>query len=407
MPKRSSARRSTAGPLLLIFVAIVALTGGLILAASPLKPVAWTPDPPIDAGGLFTPNHALQAIQRVPVPGTGPEDVAMLADGSMVTGTLDGWLQRAAPDEAFEPWVNVGGRPLGMDTDPAGDLVVAVAGRGLVRVTSEGDVSNVLTAIENRPLMFPDDVDIAPDGTIYFSVASWRFPFESWEDDILEGRGNGALYRMEPGGQPEALALNVYFANGVAVADDESFVLVVETSRYRVRRVWLTGPNAPGSAPWVLGLPGFPDGISAAPDGTYWLTLASPRKAIIDRTAGMPFLRHAMVALPDAMRPAPTPMAHVLHLDANGVILDSLDDATEGCFATITNAEQFGQHLLLGSLSGAAIGRYPLPGADANAALNGRPNTADAGSGAAAGEGSADEGSADAVHDGSGSGDAP
>lgn len=41
--------------------------------------------------------------------------------------------------------------------------------------------------------------------------------------------------------QTHCIADTFYFANGVALAADESYVLVAETDRIRINKIWLTG----------------------------------------------------------------------------------------------------------------------------------------------------------------------
>lgn len=48
----------------------------------------------------------------------------------------------------------------------------------------------------------------------------------------------------------------MYFSNGVALAPDGSYVLVVETFAYRIRRYWLKGPQAGKDDIIVEKLPG-------------------------------------------------------------------------------------------------------------------------------------------------------
>jgi hypothetical protein len=59
----------------------------------------------------------------------------------------------------------------------------------------------------------------------------------------------------------EVLLEHIYFANGVALAKDESFVLVVETPRSRVLRYWLKGPKG-----------GSPQQLRVTPSFTFFLT---------------------------------------------------------------------------------------------------------------------------------------
>ena len=49
-----------------------------------------------------------------------------------------------------------------------------------------------------------DDLDIAPDGRVYFSEATIRYGFEEWVVDALEGRGNGRIIRYDPGHRSDA-----------------------------------------------------------------------------------------------------------------------------------------------------------------------------------------------------------
>src|SRR5688572_31973706 len=54
---------------------------------------------------------------------------------------------------------------------------------------------------------------------------------------LLEHQPNGRLMAMDPKTlKPRTLLRGIYFANGVAVSPDQSFVLVAETGRYRIRR---------------------------------------------------------------------------------------------------------------------------------------------------------------------------
>lgn len=66
----------------------------------------------------------------------------------------------------------------------------------------------------------------------------------------------------------------LYFANGVAVSPDQSFVLVAEMVRYRVRRYWLDGLERGTVDTFVENLPGFPDNIRSNGKGTFWIGLS-------------------------------------------------------------------------------------------------------------------------------------
>lgn len=123
-------------------------------------------------------------------------------------------------------------------------------------------------------LRFADDVIEASDGSLYFSVASTKFGFHDWFLDILEARPHGQLLRYEPSSNRTTLVLdNLGFANGVAISKDKDFVVVCETWRFRCLKHWLTGDNEGKTQVFVENLPGAPDNINLAPDGSFWISL--------------------------------------------------------------------------------------------------------------------------------------
>ena len=61
---------------------------------------------------------------------------------------------------------------------------------------------------------------------------------------VYSGAATGRLLVHDPAtGATEVLQEGLWFANGVALVADESFVAVVETPSMRVRRHWLKGPK--------------------------------------------------------------------------------------------------------------------------------------------------------------------
>ena len=78
---------------------------------------------------------------------------------------------------------------------------------------------------------------------------------------------------------------SLYFANGVAIAPDNSFVLVNETYMYRIHKYWLKGEKAGTSEIIIDNLPGFPDNISSNGEGLYWVALFTSRNEFIEKTS--------------------------------------------------------------------------------------------------------------------------
>jgi sugar lactone lactonase YvrE len=153
---------------------------------------------------------------------------------------------------------------------------------------------------------------------------------------------------------------NLVFANGVAVSPDQQFVLVNETGRYRIHRVWLNGQNKGKAEIFIDNLPGFPDGISSNGKGMFWLALVTPRDATLDRLLPHPFIRKAILRLPRFLQPAPKRYSFVLGLDRNGRVIQNLQDGSQGCYAQIANALEHNGALYFGSIGESTIGRFVL-----------------------------------------------
>ena len=173
----------------------------------------------------------------------GPEAIAFSQEGLMYTANEDGRIIVLSRDGSNpHDFVNTGGRPLGLKFNPQGDLIVADAYNGLLSINIDGEITVLSTEYEGVPFLLTDDLDIASDGMIYFSDASSVYNLENSGDDW--NQSNGRLLSYNPITEQTSLLLDsLYFANGVALNHDESFVLVNETWRGHVRRYWLSGPN--------------------------------------------------------------------------------------------------------------------------------------------------------------------
>lgn len=348
-----------------LLVALIALLGlYLVVWPVPIEPEAWTPPEAPGLAGVYAPNDRLASVERLARGvGIGPEDVAIDAAGRIYGGFEDGRVVRFAADGTRpETFAETGGRPLGMHFDPSGNLLVCDSPTGLVSIAPDGAVAVLSTAAGGVAYRFADDVDIAADGTIYFSDASWRFGYPQVTLDLMEHRPNGRLLAYDPhSGKSRVVVDRLYFANGVAVSPDQSFVLVVETGKYRVRRHWLDGPRRGETEIFIDNLPGFPDGISSNGRGLFWLPLVSPRRRELDFLMARPFLRRVILRLPEALMPAPGRYGFVLGLDANGRVVHNLQGPADS-FVQISSVEEHDGSLYLGSLIEDAIGRLPVPG---------------------------------------------
>jgi len=348
----------------------VATGGGVLAAASALYLVAWpvAVDPeawPCPEAPTVPPNEALSTVEVWPVPAShGPEDVHVLDDGRVVAGTQDGtlWMWPAAGGEP-SILARTGGRPLGLHGAPDGRILVADAFAGLLAVDPvDGTLETLMTGCDGEEMVFTDDLDVSVDGVVYVSDASSRYDQHHWKMDLLENRPHGRLLSYDlRSGACETVLDDLYFANGVALSPDGSFVLVNETSRYRVTKVWLRGERAGQREVVARNLPGFPDGISRGSGGVYWVALASPRLPAMDWTSDSPFLRRLIVRLPSWLKPAPAQHPWVLGIDEEGEVLDGLQAPHGQRVAVTTRVQEVDGTGWLGSLEWAGIARVPRP----------------------------------------------
>lgn len=351
---------------ILALAVIIAGTAYLLFWPVPIDPVAWQAPPAPPLQGTYAVNDKLAAARPLATgQGIGPEDVAIDRQGNLYVGYEDGRLVRFSPDGRQPDLItDTGGRPFGLEFAPDGSLVVADGYRGLLRVDPHSGTLQVLTDSANGvPFGFTDDVDVAADGTVYFSDASSKFgPAGHGRDAVIEHGGHGRLLKYDPATATTTVLLDgLQFANGVALAQDESFVLVVETGNYDIVRYWLKGPRAGQHEVFFSNLPGIPDGISSNGKGTFWVALFAPRNAALDAIDDKPLLRKVVFRLPPFLQPQPARHAFVLGLDHNGKVTRNLQYRAEDAFAPITSVQQHGNKLYLGSLTENRFAVYTLP----------------------------------------------
>ncbi len=247
---------------------------------------------------------------------------------------------------------------------------------GLVRVTMDGAVElltdqterSLFSIQDDTTIRMADDLDIAPDGTIYFTDATKRYDIENWGLDLLEGRPNGRLLSYDPAmRKTRTVCDNLVFPNGVCLTHDGRHLLVASTWNCSILIFDLADLSA-GPRIFLDGLPGYPDNINRASDGGYWVALAGTRNPLFDQAMRYPALRRRM-----SRRVPPTNwlfgnlnIGGVLKIDGNGRIVDALWDAPDGPLYMITSMREHAGSLYLGGVTNDKIGRLRLGDADPN-----------------------------------------
>jgi len=273
------------------------------------------------------------------------------------TGTEDGAIWRVRPDGArIDRVADTGGRPLGIELDLDGRLLVCDAHRGLLRVDpATGGVEAVSDRVDGVRMVFCNNAAIASDGTVWFSDSSTSYGIERWRSDIVMATRTGRLLRRDPDGATTTVIDGLDFANGVALAADESYVAVAESGGCTVVRHWLTGERAGTRDLLVPELPGYPDNIARGSDGLVWVTIASPPNALATRIRSGPmWLRRTADRIPTRLQPQPIPSLRVQAYDDTGRLVHDLELPHDD-YSFVTGVREHDGRVWLGSLNHPAI----------------------------------------------------
>jgi sugar lactone lactonase YvrE len=353
---------------------VLALAAYLSLWPVPIEPVAWQVPPFHGYTGPHAVNDKLVNLQHIDLKGEiGPEHVAVGKDGKLYTTVASGRILRMNADgSGLETFADPGGRILGFDFDAAGNLVGADAMRGLVSIGPDRKVTVLSDKVDGVPILYADAVIVAKSGKIYFSDASTRFGAKDWGGtfeasvhDILEQQSTGRVLEYDPATKStRVVARGLAFANGVALSQDERWLFVAETGKYRIWKIAVDAKNLavqPGHAQSAIlldALPGFPDNLMRGQDGRIWAGFAKPRNPKIEDMAGKPFLRKVTLRLPRALWPIPKAYGHVFAFTEDGKVVADLQDPS-GAYPETTAVTETADRLYIQSLHAKTLGWRP------------------------------------------------
>lgn len=347
-------------PLVVLLILVLAY---LLLWPVPLNPQYFEPGENPGYTGPFERNDLMTSAAVFDLGTVGPEDVTKGPDGWLYTGVLDGRIFRCNPETGdSELYADTEGRPLGMQFDTLGNLYVADVGRGLIRITQEREIEVLVEEHDGRRLLFADDLDLASDGSIWYSDVSTDWGFEHQTELAIDANPTGRLFRYDPDTDINSLVLDdLFFANGVAFGPREEYVLINETLGARVRRLWLSGPKAGETDIFLEGVPGYVDNISF--DGEhFWIALPLPRSEALEGLwTKSPRLRKIVYRIPEGIRPVQRPedLGVVIGVDTLGQVTHCLMDQS-GKFQEVTSVNNIDGVLYLGSIEMEGFGMLAL-----------------------------------------------
>ena len=166
-------------------------------------------------------------------------------------------------------------------------------------------------------------------------------------------------------------ARNIWFANGLAVDEEETFIMLSKTSMGRLLKYNLVGPNQGKLEVVVDGLPGLVDGADC--DKAYcYSPLPSLWPALVRRLRSLPpsmeaWLKTFLMMLPKSLAPKATKYGGVVEVavttgdeSSSGKITRFFQDPSGECIHGITGVTVHDGKLYLGSLENNFIGVLDL-----------------------------------------------
>lgn len=280
---------------------------------------------------------------------TGAETVVFGNDGTMYVMSPQAKLLKLIDLEDQDDGVTIHatvvevkdlgmGSPLGGKFSADGTLYIADTLLGLIRIVDPENPASKVELVASRvkvdgqwsPILYADDVTIGKSGKVYFSDASDFAP--DWEGnrwdidhsskmDLARGKRAGRLLEYDPeSDQVRVLASGIHFANGVAVDEQERFVMVVESFQARTLKYYLKGPKQGTLEPIDTFFPGFSDGMDCTPETGLCYVAVPTSPGAMRLVYMMPspldrYIRTILMTLPKVLVPGPPPFCGVVVVD--------------------------------------------------------------------------------------------
>ncbi|OFY51029.1 MAG: hypothetical protein A2W85_05335 [Bacteroidetes bacterium GWF2_41_31] len=345
---------------------------GATFQSCSLKPLSWTPPIKPELVGVLAENELLSTTQWIDLNGWyGPEDIATDKKGNLYCGVhnsrtdfTDGRILKIDTSGHVTVFCNTGAWVTGLHFDKNENLIACDQKRGLISVDKKGVITILASHDEHgKPFLIPNDVDIASDGMIYFSNTSSKVTFsrKNVRKILFEVKPDGGLYSYNrKTNEVKTLIDSSFFGNGVAVSQNDEFVLMVDLTKYRVVKYWLKGDKKGQTEIFLENLPGFPNGISRRNDGSFWLGFTTRRDDMLDKIQPKPFLKKIIFGLPFWLQPKQEPYGLIMNVSATGVILKTYYDTTGKLVSEASSIEEHDGYIYLGGDLIGHIGKYKL-----------------------------------------------
>ncbi len=325
-----------------------------------LRPLAWTPPTKPAFTGKLALNHKLSTAKKIDLLGYyGAEEFAVDADGNIYCGVhqgkkdfSSGAILKIKPNDTVEKFLATDKWITGMQFNAEGQLLAMMNGVGLVRINADRSIDTLVShSPEGLPILMGTGMKIASDGKVYFANMSstQETSLKYINKIILEIRPTGGVYCYDPQSHTTTtISTGNYFANGLSLAADESYLLVSETSKYRIIKYWLKGPQVGESEILMDNLAGFPNNISRRDNGNFWLGFTTKRNDQLDKIHSKVGMKKLVYGLPSFVQPKAEEFGMVMEISGQGEIIQSLFDPQGQTVTEAGAVKEHQGHLYLG-----------------------------------------------------------
>lgn len=344
----------------------------LLIQSCAIKPLAWKPPIKPLFEGVTKLNNELAIVEKIDLGGwVGAEDIVFDSVGNLYCGVhkaendfSDGKILKINPDGKIEIFYDAGSWVAGLHIDNQNNLIALSHKQGLISISAKKEVTLLANKDEKgRNFFIPNGLDIDSKQNMYFTNTSSESPYtiKYGRKLILEMKAQGGLYQYNPATKEvKTLIDGTYFGNGVVISKDETFLLMVETTKYRILKYWLKGENAGKTQIFIDNLHGFPNGISIREDGTFWLGFTTKRNDALDNIHPKPSMKKFVYGLPNWLQPKQDKFGMVMHISENGTILNTFFDSTGIVMPEAGSVKERNGFLYMGGDNLPYIGKYKL-----------------------------------------------
>ncbi|KAF5481696.1 hypothetical protein F2P56_002330, partial [Juglans regia] len=213
----------------------------------------------------------------------------------------------------------------------------------------------------------PEDVCVDKEGTIYAATR------DGW---IKRLHRNGSWENWKMMNSRTLLGITITKEGDLIVCDSEKGLIrigedgvnVLATHvngskiRFRCLKYWLKGEDKGKTEIFIDNLPGGPDNINLAPDGSFWIALLQLTSEGLEFVHTSKASKHLVATFPKLIEKVNGVYrkATVVNVAVDGKIIRRFDDPNGKVISFVTAAMEFEDHLYLGSLNSNFVGKLPL-----------------------------------------------